>query len=225
MTLLNRVVALMALGSVAVGCAGPPDAAPAGIPSSGPASQPTPATVAPVSAAELGASWHKGCPIGADRLRRIGVDYLGFDAQPHRGELIVNVELVQQVIGIFEQLYRIGFPIEKMRTVEHYPGARDELSMADDNTSAFNCREIPGSGHWSKHAYGRAIDVNPRLNPSIGGAAGLQPANAQVYTDRHRIDPGLLHADDPAVRTFTDRGWHWGGYWRSPVDYQHFERR
>jgi hypothetical protein len=22
---------------------------------------------------------------------------------------------------------------------------------------------------------------------------------------------------------FTDRGWRWGGAWRNPVDYQHFE--
>jgi len=21
-----------------------------------------------------------------------------------------------------------------------------------------------------------------------------------------------------------DRGWRWGGYWRTPIDYQHFER-
>ena len=36
--------------------------------------------------------------------------------------------------------------------------------------------------------------------------------------------PGLLHEGDPAVRVFTDRGWRWGGYWRTPIDYQHFER-
>ncbi|MBV9352508.1 MAG: M15 family metallopeptidase, partial [Mycobacterium sp.] len=35
--------------------------------------------------------------------------------------------------------------------------------------------------------------------------------------------PALLHSGDPAVHVFTDRGWQWGGYWRSPIDYQHFE--
>jgi hypothetical protein len=34
----------------------------------------------------------------------------------------------------------------------------------------------------------------------------------------------MLHAGDAAVRTFTDRGWRWGGDWRNPIDYQHFER-
>jgi D-alanyl-D-alanine carboxypeptidase len=26
------------------------------------------------------------------------------------------------------------------------------------------------------------------------------------------------------MAVFTDRGWRWGGYWRTPIDYQHFER-
>src|SRR6516165_8936098 len=114
-------------------------------------------TVQPVTPAELGASWRPGCPVEAAQLRRVGVDHIGFDGQTHRGELIVHEELVPEVIMIFEQLYRLGFPIEKMRTVDHYPAADDELSMEDNNTSAFNCRGIPGTNHWSQHAYGRAI--------------------------------------------------------------------
>jgi D-alanyl-D-alanine carboxypeptidase len=27
-----------------------------------------------------------------------------------------------------------------------------------------------------------------------------------------------------AVGVFADRGWRWGGDWRTPKDYQHFER-
>jgi hypothetical protein len=35
----------------------------------------------------------------------------------------------------------------------------------------------------------------------------------------------MLHAGDPAVLAFTSRGWRWGGDWRTPKDYQHFEKR
>ena len=56
-----------------------------------------------------------------------------------RGELIVHEDLVPEVIAIFEQLYRLRYPIEKIRTVDRYPDADDELSMEDNNTSAFNC--------------------------------------------------------------------------------------
>jgi D-alanyl-D-alanine carboxypeptidase len=197
-------------------------------PSAGPPSSAPPApaadTVHPVTAAELAASWRPGCPVGPERLRRVAIDYIGFDGQTHRGELIVHEDLVTEVIANFEQLHQLRYPIDKMRTVESYPGADDELSMEDNNTSAFNCRAIPGTGEWSQHAYGRAIDLNPLLNPYIDSTGKFQPKNAAPYLDRNRTDPGLLHAGDPAVRVFTDRGWHWGGYWHTPIDYQHFER-
>lgn len=179
--------------------------------------------IAPVSAAELGATWHPGCPVEPADLRRVEVDYLGFDGAVHRGALVVHRDVADEVGAIFADLLALRYPIERMRTVEHYPGAEDELSMRDDNTSAFNCRPLPGSTAWSLHAYGRAIDVNPLINPYIDAAGDLQPKTAGEYLDRNRDDPGMLRADSPAVRVFTDRGWRWGGAWRNPVDYQHFE--
>lgn len=175
-----------------------------------------------MTAEELGATWHPGCPVGPEQLRRVELDHLGFDGNLHRGELIVHQDRVQQVIDVFEELQRLGYPIEKMRNVAHYPGAEDELSMRDNNTSAFNCREIPGTGRWAYHAYGTAVDLNPLLNPYLD-ENGVQPATAGEYLDRTRTEPGMLHDGDPAVRAFTDRGWQWGGHWTNPVDYQHFE--
>ena len=186
---------------------------------------PAAATVRPVTAAELGASWRPGCPVGPERLRRVEVNYIGFDGQTHRGELVVHEDVVADVIAIFEQLHRLRYPIAKMRAVDHYPGAEDELSMEDNNSSAFNCRPLPSGRSWSLHAFGRAIDLNPLLNPFIDRRGAFQPKNAAPYLDRRRTDPGILHADDVAVRVFTDRGWGWGGDWRTPKDYQHFERR
>ena len=113
---------------------------------------PPTATIQPVTAADLGPSWRPGCPIDPRNLRRVEVNYLGFDAQTHRGALIVNEDLVADVVAIFEQLLQSRYPIAKIRTVDSYPGADDELSMEDNNTSAFNCRDIPGTGRWSLHA-------------------------------------------------------------------------
>ena len=202
----------------------PSPLAPASPPASAPQA-PGSATVRPVTAFELGASWRPGCPVGPELLRRVGVDYVGFDGQTQRGELVVHQDVVADVIAIFEQLYQMDYPIAKMSTVDHYPGAEDELSMEDNNTSAYNCRPLPGSDQPSLHAYGRAIDVNPLINPFIDGSGDLQPKTAAQYLDRSRTDPGMLHDGDPAVLAFTDRGWRWGGDWRTPKDYQHFERR
>jgi D-alanyl-D-alanine carboxypeptidase len=184
---------------------------------------PAGATVEPVTAAELGATWRPGCPVEPGQLRRVNVDHIGFDGQTHRGELIVHEELVPDVIAIFAQLYQLRYPVEKIRTVDHYADADDELSMEDNNTSAFNCRSIPGTNEWSPHAYGRAIDINTRINPCLYASGYFEPQNAAAYLDRTRTDPGLLHNDDSAVHIFTGRGWSWGGSWITP-DYQHFER-
>ena len=174
-----------------------------------------------VSAAELGETWRPGCPVGPEGLRRVDLDYLAPDGATRRGSLVVNKDYVEDVIAVFADLQRLGYPIAKMQTVDHYRGAEDELSMRDNNTSAFNCRPL-GDG-WSLHAYGRAVDVNPLVNPYIDNAGDLQPKTAGRYLDRTLADPQMLKAGDPAVRAFTDRGWRWGGAWRNPVDYQHFE--
>ncbi|HOB48960.1 MAG TPA: M15 family metallopeptidase [Mycobacterium sp.] len=182
-----------------------------------------PAVVHPVTAADLGASWRPECPVPPADLRRVEVDHLGYDGVIRRGNLVVHRDVVGDVIAIFADLARMRYPIERMRTVEQYPGAEDEASMRDNNTSAFNCRPLPGSARWSEHAYGRAIDVNPLVNPYLDAAGDLQPTTAGRYLDRTRDDLGLLHPGDAAVAAFTDRGWTWGGTWRDPVDYQHFE--
>ncbi|NVN49448.1 M15 family metallopeptidase [Mycolicibacterium hippocampi] len=187
--------------------------------------QPQPASVHPVTVAELATTWRPGCPLAPESLRRVDLDYWGFDDRPHRGRLVVHQDLTAEVIDVFQQLFELRFPIERMRTADHYPDADDELSMRDNNTSAFNCRDIPGTGNWSLHAYGRAVDINPRLNPYVDRRGDFQPANAGPWVDRSRTDPGTLNDGDPAVRAFTDRGWRWGGHWRTPLDYQHFERR
>lgn len=180
--------------------------------------------VQPVTAAELGASWHPGCPVAPEQLRRVQLDYVGLDRRTHRGAVVVNEEVVTDVIAIFGELRRQGYPIAKMQPVDRYRDAADELSMEDNNTSAFNCRPLPGSTSWSLHAYGRAVDINPLLNPYLDSSGELEPTTARPYLDRGHGDPGILHAGDAAVRAFTDRGWTWGGNWRNPIDYQHFEK-
>ena len=83
----------------------------------------------------------------------------------------------------------------------------------------------PPAGRWSLHAYGRAIDREPAAQSlHRQPRAPSSRRTAAPYLDRNRTDPGILHAGDPAVRVFTDRGWRWGGNWRTPKDYQHFER-
>jgi len=182
------------------------------------------ATVAPVTAAQLGKSWHPGCPVGPAQLRRVRVSYVGFDGRAHFGELVVDAAVAGDVETVFERLYAARFPIRRMRPVAAYGGS-DDRSMAADNTSAFNCRYAvtPGPKHWSVHAYGEAIDVNTVENPYLEGGRVLPPAG-RAYTDRSRYRRGMAVARGVLVRAFASVGWLWGGRWTTSPDWQHFSK-
>jgi hypothetical protein len=171
----------------------------------------------------LKGSWRQGCPVPISELAYLRLSYYGMDGAVHRGELIVHKSLATEVQHIFRALFQQRFPIAKMRLIDEYQ-ADDDRSMADNNTSAFNCREVSGKpGVLSKHSYGRAIDINPFTNPMIMDGKVMPPASAEL-ADRQKQVPGLLRQGDKAVREFTRRGWTWGGTWSSMKDYQHFEK-
>ncbi len=136
------------------------------------------------------------------------------------GKLVVAAGLASQVVDIFRDLYDARFPIERMRLVDEY-GGDDDQSMAANNTSAFNCRLVTGGSSYSEHSYGRAIDINPLVNPYVKGSIVL-PLGGSPYVDRSLDAPGMIHAIDEVVHAFASRGWIWGGTWSSLKDYQHF---
>src|SRR5439155_22526257 len=179
-------------------------------------------SVAPVSCAELGASWHPGGPVGPAQLRRVTVPYGGCDGSRHSGALVVNVAVAARVASIFEHLYRSRFPIRRMRPIAAYGGS-DDRSMAADNTSAFNCRYAVAAGpkHWSVHAYGEAIDVNPVEDPYLEDGKVLPPAGRR-YVDRAAVRPGMAVAGGRLVAAFAAAGWQWGGRSTASPDWQHF---
>ncbi len=178
---------------------------------------------------QKGKSWQKGCPVGLKDLRYIRVKHWTFDGKSHMGELIMHRAVSSEMIKIFEELYEIKYPIKKMRLVSDYQG-NDWQSIEADNTSAFNCRKATGSKKWSKHAYGRAIDINPIENPYISRKGYISHKASQKYRDRkHRqfsnsADRAVLLGNDKATRIFKNYGWKWGGDWSSVKDYQHFSK-
>ena len=178
-------------------------------------------SVARVTQADLAHSYRKGCPVAPAQLRLVRVRYVGFDGKAHPGSLVVNARVTNDVLAVFSFLYRQRFPIRRMAPIEAYKGS-DDGSMAADNTSAFNCRSAvaPGPKHWSVHAYGEAIDVNPVENPYLEGGNVLPPAGA-AYRDRSRVRPGMAVPGGVLIVGFEAAGWQWGGDWASP-DYQHF---
>jgi hypothetical protein len=176
--------------------------------------------VARVSAAQLGGSYHDGCPVGPDGLRLLTVTYLGFDHRSHAGQLVVAADWARSLARVFATLYDQHFPIRTMNPVTEY-GSSDDASMAADNTSAFNCRAVTGGSSFSEHSYGTAVDLNPVENPYISGNL-VEPDAGADYLDRTDVRPGMITVDGPVVAAFAEIGWSWGGEWASPTDFQHF---
>jgi hypothetical protein len=173
--------------------------------------------------AMTGVCWRPGCPVPLDELRLVELSHWGFDGAMRRGELVVHQDFASAAVKIFRVLFAARFPIRRMRPVEHY-GGDDDASMADDNTSAFNCRPKTGSTtEWSWHAYGRAIDINTVENPYVKGDTVL-PREGRAYLDRTDVRPGMIVPGDLVTETFAAYGFTWGGDWSSRQDYQHFER-
>ncbi len=186
------------------------------------ASPPFAASVSQVTSTQLRYSYRPGCPVPPARLRLIRLGYWGFDGRAHRGSIVVNAAVAQDVLTVFERLYAERFPIRRMDPIDAFRGS-DPASMAADNTSGFNCRYAvaPGPRRWSVHAYGEAIDVNPVENPYLEGGV-VRPRAGASYLDRSNVRPGMAVPRGRLVSAFAAVGWSWGGRWRSSPDYQHF---
>ncbi len=166
-------------------------------------------------------TWQPGCPVSVDELRYLTMTFRGFDEGVHTGEMIVNVAIVEETVAVFEALFELDFPIEEMSVMP--ASFWTDPPTGDSNiTSSFECRAaVGGSGRWSNHAFGLAIDINPFHNPYRKGELIL-PELAEAYLDRSHVRPGMILEGDAIVGLFDSIGWGWGGRWSSSEDYMHF---
>ena len=166
-------------------------------------------------------SWREGCPVGLDALRLLTLSHWNYDGGVSTGELVVHVDFAEGMVDVFASLYDANFPIQRMELVDRFSGD-DDLSMAANNTSAFNCREVAWKpGVWSNHALGTAIDINPLVNPYVSNSRVLPPEGAQ-FADRSSETLGGIYPGDVATTAMSQLGWIWGGTWSPAKDYQHF---
>jgi hypothetical protein len=173
-----------------------------------------------------GRFWRPECPVSLSQLRLLTVPYVGFDGSVQQGQLVVNAAVAAPLAKVFGRLYELRFPIRHLSFDEVY--GRGPLPADGDVSGSFECRQaVPspctggsGTGTWSNHAYGYAVDINPVENPYVGCGMTRDP-KTRSYMNRSRVRQGMV---TPAVvEAFRSIGWGWGGSWAgSTKDYMHF---
>src|ERR671931_828 len=160
-------------------------------------------------------------------LRLLTVRHWGWDGRQHDGQLVTNAAAARPLTRVFGQLYALHFPIRHMLLSDMY-GPKSGRPSNGDVTASFECRQaVPspcvggkGTGSWSMHAYGLAVDVNPLENPYVGCGQSRDPA-AKPYFDRSRHRRGMV--TPRVIAAFRSVGWGWGGAWTGNTkDYMHF---
>ena len=179
-----------------------------------------------------GLSMRSNPDISYDDLSYLTIPHYDFYGSTAVGHMVVNRAVAEEVLDIFAELYDIKYPIERMELIDKY-GADDYVSIDNNNTSAFNYRvSTDGSGRLSKHALGRAVDINPQINPYVNSNGAGAHENAREYWSR---DYDSWHSDvakaayiGPGTQIYTifveEHGWEWGGSWPDYRDYQHFQK-
>lgn len=155
-----------------------------------------------------------------DQLELITVHYYSMDGKMHQGQLLANKAIVADLRVVFKEILQLKFPIAKVIPIVKYNWS-DEASMNDNNTYSFCYR----NASYSKHAYGLAVDINPRQNPNRWKSAFSYRENKPLGAIYNVSAPGTFTPTNPIVILFAEKGFMWGRNFTRNYDDHHFEKK
>jgi hypothetical protein len=147
------------------------------------------------------------------KIVNVTVKYINFEGEDKTGVIQVNERISSNIKKTFEQLYKSGFRINSIEPAN----GRDDKTLIDNNiTTCFNYRRAitpKGLGKLSKHAWGLAWDINPRVNPA-------EPNCGMNF--EYGCEYGVLSKNE--IDMIKSNGFGWGGdLFKSFYDSHHFE--
>lgn len=153
------------------------------------------------------------------KLELITVLYYSIDNKLHQGQILTNKLIANDILELFDFILESNFPVAKAIPIVKY-NWDDELSMQDNNTYSFCYRNIS----FSKHAMGRAIDINPFYNPlrwkEKYAVRQTLPKNASYNPSL----PGTFYPEHPVILKSKELGFRWGRTFTQKYDDHHFEK-
>lgn len=159
------------------------------------------------------------------------VEYFGFDWKKHRGQIVMNSVVIDDVKEFFELALKTNFPIKKVIPICAPQYKWDDIiSCGDNNSSGFNFRYVSGDPtRLSNHAKGLAFDINPVENIYVRYDKDLSETFRYPPDGVYDLEAkGTLLATSSLVLLMKKLGWDWGGDWTPEsgrIDYQHFEKK
>lgn len=155
-----------------------------------------------------------------EQLELVTVHYYAMDGKVHRGQLLTNKLIANDLRVIFKDMMQYHFPVAKVIPVVRYDWD-DEASMNDNNTYSFCYR----NADYSKHAYGLAIDINPMQNPNRWKPEFSFRTDKPIGAVYNINVSGTFHPNHPIVLLFAEKGFLWGRYFKRNNDDHHFEKK
>ncbi|MBF6627393.1 MAG: M15 family metallopeptidase [Proteiniphilum sp.] len=152
-----------------------------------------------------------------DQLELFDVVYHSTDGQIHKGQILSNKKIAEEIRELFLFMLNEAFVVEKAVPIVRY-NWNDSLSMADNNSYSFCFRNIG----YSKHASGMAIDINPLFNP-LRWKKEYKPNQPEGAVSDTTVN-GTLHPSHPVVEAFRKKGFRWGHTFSKYYDDHHFEK-
>lgn len=154
-----------------------------------------------------------------NQLVLLEVKYYSMDAKVHRGQLLTNKLIADDLTEVFEFILKEKIPIDKVIPVVKYDW-NDTLSMEDNNSYSFCYRDIS----YSKHAKGMAIDLNPRQNPLRWREEYSYRKDMPKNGTYNPKVPGTFTPEHPLVLKFQFLGFKWGRHFKRNMDDHHFQK-
>lgn len=143
----------------------------------------------------------------------VSVPYITLEGKHTTGIIQVNKRIAEETKEMFQRLERFGFRINK---IEPSKGRSDRELIDNNITTSYNFRlaiSPNGPKVLSKHAWGLAIDINPRINPA-------EPDCGMDF--EYGCELGVLN--DKEIEMIKSLGFDWGGeIFKGFWDSHHFE--
>jgi hypothetical protein len=154
-----------------------------------------------------------------NELQLIDVRYYSTDGKLHKGQIVTNKVLANELAEIFAFILKTKFPVAHVIPAVKY-NWDDNLSMQDNNSYSFCYRNVG----FSKHALGMAMDINPYFNPVRWKKGYENRQDKPEGAIRDTTINGTFYSSHPVVQEFIRFGFKWGHNFKMKYDDHHFEK-